>query len=68
MSIPAEIRRRWGATKVIVIDKGDEVIVRPMPEDPIAAIRGKYAGMGMTSEQMRAEERAAERRRERRGR
>jgi AbrB family looped-hinge helix DNA binding protein len=68
VSIPAEVRRRWGATEVIVIDKGDRVIVRPVPKDPVSALRGKYAATKRTSEDERNEERASERARARNGR
>jgi len=40
VSIPAEVRRRWGTTRVLVDDRGDEVAFRPIPIDPIAAARG----------------------------
>jgi len=38
---------------VLVIDKGGYAIVRPIPADIRAALRGKYAGTGRTSEEMR---------------
>lgn len=52
VSIPAEVRRRWNAARVLVIDKGDRIIVRPIPDDPIGAVIGKYAD-GPTAEEMR---------------
>ena len=57
VSIPAVVRRRWKATEVLVIDKGDRVSVRPIPDNPYAAIVGKYAS-APTSEVQRAESRA----------
>lgn len=60
ISLPAPLRGRWKADAVLVIDKGDYAIVRPIPDDPIGALRGKYAGPGPSSEEMRAAERAAE--------
>ncbi|MBV8086932.1 MAG: hypothetical protein JO247_19160 [Chloroflexi bacterium] len=33
ISIPADVRRRWGATKVYVQDCGDHLEVRPASED-----------------------------------
>lgn len=66
ISLPAPIRARWQAGAVLVIDKGDHVIVRPVPDDPIAALRGKFAGPGPTSDEMRAEEREADAEREER--
>jgi AbrB family looped-hinge helix DNA binding protein len=52
VSIPAEVRRRWKASRVLVIDKGDRIIVRPIPPDPIGTVVGKYAG-GPSSEELR---------------
>ena len=40
ISIPAEIRRRWKASKVEVQDCGDHLELRPAPEDPIGGLRG----------------------------
>ena len=36
VSIPAGVRRRWQTSKVDVEDHGDYVVVRPVPEDPVA--------------------------------
>lgn len=44
LSVPAEIRRRWGASSVLIEDHGDHIVVRPAPEDPIAAARGALKG------------------------
>jgi AbrB family looped-hinge helix DNA binding protein len=52
VSIPAVVRRRWNTSRVLVIDKGERIIVRPIPEDPIGAVIGKYAG-GRSSEELR---------------
>jgi hypothetical protein len=47
---------------VLVIDKGDRIIVRPIPDDPIGSVIGKYAG-GKSSDELRriAREEEAER-------
>lgn len=67
VSLPAELRRRWDAKSVLFIDRGDHAVILPMPDDPIRSLRGKYAGPGPTSDEMRAqfreEETAAEDRR-----
>jgi AbrB family looped-hinge helix DNA binding protein len=67
ISVPAEVRRRWGVSRVQVIDEGDRLIVRPVPDDPIGELQGVFAGAGPTVDEMRrearAEEAAAERRR-----
>jgi bifunctional DNA-binding transcriptional regulator/antitoxin component of YhaV-PrlF toxin-antitoxin module len=60
VSLPAELRHRWGVGAVLVIDRGDYAIVRPVPEDTIAALRGAHAGPGPTSERARKKERESE--------
>lgn len=40
VSIPAEVRHRWGTNRVLVDDRGDELVFRPLPMDPIGAARG----------------------------
>jgi bifunctional DNA-binding transcriptional regulator/antitoxin component of YhaV-PrlF toxin-antitoxin module len=46
VSIPAEARARWASRRVTVVDLGDRIVMRPLPEDPVAELRGKYAGRG----------------------
>ena len=60
VSVPAAVRHRWRTRSVLVIDKGDYVIVRPIPDDPVTALEGAHAGPGMATEKARAAERAAE--------
>ncbi|MFC9441082.1 AbrB/MazE/SpoVT family DNA-binding domain-containing protein [Nocardia sp. NPDC057030] len=60
ISLPADLRRRWDASSVLVIDRGDYAIVRPIPDDPITALMGAHAGPGPDSEEARAAERANE--------
>jgi hypothetical protein len=57
VSLPAAARARWKTRHVLVADLGDEVVMRPLPADPIAALRGKYAGRGPSSEQVREQAR-----------
>lgn len=68
VSVPADIRRRWGTSRVLVRDRGSYAIIRPVPEDPIGSLLGAYAGLGPSSEELRAafraEEAAAEDRRQ----
>ena len=40
ISLPAPVRRRWKAAQVVLEDLGDRMIVRPLPDDPIAAACG----------------------------
>jgi AbrB family looped-hinge helix DNA binding protein len=44
VSIPAPIRKRWGTTTVTLEDRGDEIVLKPAPDDPIAAAAGAFAG------------------------
>ncbi|HZI97721.1 MAG TPA: AbrB/MazE/SpoVT family DNA-binding domain-containing protein [Actinomycetales bacterium] len=68
VSLPAELRHRWAAGAVLVIDRGDYAIVRPVPADPVAALRGAHAGPGPSTEETRVAERAADVERERQDR
>ena len=65
VSIPAEARARWKAERMLVVDMGDRVVMRPLPPDPVEALRGKYAGRGPSSEEARREARAEDADRER---
>lgn len=60
VSLPAELRHRWAAGAVLVIDRGDYAIVLPIPADPVTALRGAHAGTGPSTEQARADDRTAD--------
>jgi bifunctional DNA-binding transcriptional regulator/antitoxin component of YhaV-PrlF toxin-antitoxin module len=61
VSIPAEIRRHWPSRRVLLVEVEGGVLIRPLPEDPIAAARGAFSHLkGLTSDQMRDEDRAAD--------
>jgi bifunctional DNA-binding transcriptional regulator/antitoxin component of YhaV-PrlF toxin-antitoxin module len=60
VSIPAAARARWNARRVIVVDLGDRVVMRPAPEHPVANLEGKYKGRGPTSDGARRQARQAE--------
>lgn len=64
VSIPAETRARWHTRRILVVDLGDRVVLRPLPEDRIGSLKGKYAGRGPTTAAARAADRVAEARRE----
>ncbi len=53
ITLPASVLERWSTGTVTVVDCGDHLVVRPTPEDPIAALAGKYAGAGPTSDELR---------------
>jgi bifunctional DNA-binding transcriptional regulator/antitoxin component of YhaV-PrlF toxin-antitoxin module len=61
VSIPAETRARWHTRRVIVVDLGDRVVMRPAPEqEGIAELQGKYAGRGPDSATARKAARRAD--------
>jgi bifunctional DNA-binding transcriptional regulator/antitoxin component of YhaV-PrlF toxin-antitoxin module len=60
ISIPADIRHRWGVKRVLLIESERELVVKPLPDDPIAAVMGSLAGVGPTSDEARAQARADE--------
>lgn len=60
VSLPAALRRRWRAGSVLVIDRGDYAIVRPVPDDTIATLRGAHAGPGPETGVARAADRESD--------
>jgi AbrB family looped-hinge helix DNA binding protein len=62
ISIPAPIRKRWGTKTLTLEDRGDEIVLKPAPDDPIEAAAGAFAGRGrgIGLETIRREEREAE--------
>lgn len=61
ISIPADIRRRWGVQRVVVIDRGAFAVVRGVPDEPVAMFRGRFRGPGPTTDELREREREADR-------
>ena len=57
VSIPADTRARWMADRVLIADLGDRVAVRPLPSDPVGALRGKYEGRGPSTANARRQAR-----------
>lgn len=69
ISVPAEVRRRWNTSRVTIDDRGEELVVRPAPDDPITALRGAFADRaGPSSNELRAAARIDERKAEQRRR
>jgi bifunctional DNA-binding transcriptional regulator/antitoxin component of YhaV-PrlF toxin-antitoxin module len=70
ISVPAAIRKRWGARPLVIEDHGDSMVVRPADEDPITALRGVLKGRILPSDELRRiareDEADAEERRSRR--
>jgi bifunctional DNA-binding transcriptional regulator/antitoxin component of YhaV-PrlF toxin-antitoxin module len=61
VSIPAAVRRRWATDTVVIEDRGNEVVMRPLPADPVGAARGSLRlPAGMTVDRLRAIGRAEE--------
>ncbi len=60
VSIPAEIRHRWGVRRLILTEDGNSLVLRPLPDDPIKALRGSLRGAGLTTDELRRELRAEE--------
>jgi len=63
ISIPAPIRKRWGTGTLTLEDRGEEIVLRPAPDDPIAAAAGAFAAeaRGPDLDTIRQEEREEER-------
>ena len=60
ISIPADIRHKWNVRRVLLVDEGDRLVLRPVPDDPIGHQQGKYAWIEATSDEMRDEDRAVD--------
>ena len=54
VSIPAEVRRRWRTQRLLVEDRGDALVLRPIPDDPIAAAIGSLARPGPRGDELRS--------------
>lgn len=62
VSVPAAVRHRWKTKVVVAEDRGDHLILRPAPEDPIEAAIGAFKDYpGPSADQMRREFREEER-------
>jgi len=62
ISVPAELRHRWGGSTVTLEDRGDHAVLRPAPDDPVAAARGSLRQLAgdRTSDEMRRDARSEE--------
>jgi bifunctional DNA-binding transcriptional regulator/antitoxin component of YhaV-PrlF toxin-antitoxin module len=60
ISVPADIRRRWGATHLFIEDRGDALVLRPIPADPIGAAMGSLKSADATSDDLRRRARSEE--------
>jgi bifunctional DNA-binding transcriptional regulator/antitoxin component of YhaV-PrlF toxin-antitoxin module len=65
ISLPADVRRRWGVSRVRLVDHGDHVTLEPIPDDVFAATFGAFASKhGLTSDDLRRMDREADAERE----
>jgi bifunctional DNA-binding transcriptional regulator/antitoxin component of YhaV-PrlF toxin-antitoxin module len=58
VSIPAGTRSRWNARRVVVVDLGDRVVMRPLSDQPVDDLSGKYGGRGLSTDRARKQARA----------
>ena len=63
VSIPAEARARWNTRRVLVVDLGDRVVMRPLSDDSLDDLEGKYRGRGPTTDRTRKQTRDEDARR-----
>ncbi len=43
VSVPAAIRNRWQTNTVVIDDRGDHLVVRPVADDPVESTFGVFA-------------------------
>ena len=60
ISLPAHLRRRWQVDEVLVIDRGEYALVRPVPRDAVAELRGSLPTTSTSMDEVREQERALE--------
>lgn len=61
MSLPAALRRRWRTNSVVMVDKGDYIIIGPLPTDIASALEGSLPpANALTTAQLRAAARESE--------
>jgi bifunctional DNA-binding transcriptional regulator/antitoxin component of YhaV-PrlF toxin-antitoxin module len=60
ISLPARVRKRWGTSQVVIEDEGVRLVMRPLPDAPIAAACGSLRRSSAEPKRIRPDERAAE--------
>ncbi len=68
VSIPADTRARWRTDRVVVVDLGDRVVIRPLPAEAVDDLAGKHRRRGPSTARARKTARDEDRRGERRER
>ena len=51
--MPADVRRRWRTSRIVIEDQGNALLIRPIPDDPIGAAIGSLRGRGPASDELR---------------
>lgn len=64
VSIPAKARARWGARRMLVVDLGDRIVMRPLADDSLGALRGKHSDSLPPTDQIRRDARFDDRERD----
>ncbi len=62
--IPAELRRKYGikaGTKIIIIDNGEAIILKPVNEESLKRLQGRLKGKGVLKSLLDERRRDAER-------
>jgi bifunctional DNA-binding transcriptional regulator/antitoxin component of YhaV-PrlF toxin-antitoxin module len=54
VSVPAEVRHRWRTSRVLIEDRGNAIVIRPIPDDPIGAAIGSLRGRSPNTDDVRA--------------
>jgi bifunctional DNA-binding transcriptional regulator/antitoxin component of YhaV-PrlF toxin-antitoxin module len=49
ISLPADVRRRWQASRIRLVDRGDHLELYPLPDDVVATTIGRFAGRSTLS-------------------
>lgn len=60
--VPDAVRQRWKTRFLLAEDRGDHLVLRPDPEDPVKLARGAFKNSsGPSTDEMRRMEREEER-------
>ncbi len=60
VSIPATVKNRWGTERILIEDRGDALVLRPLPDDPIGAALDLFTAGGPSTDEIRAQLREEE--------
>ena len=65
IALPASVRRRWATRRVQLVDNGGELVISPVPDDPVAAAAGALSAWRTPgTDEIRAQARLEDRDRE----